>query len=202
MSRNSYAKLFAEAFGDESFLQEEQDDPNARPLGEHLVARGDSLLDDGDEAALKSELPGVDDARWTQFVRAMVCADCDAVSESNAVGMFQFMPRRLHDLGLVKNINRSTGPTKRTIYVAVFVPPLTASKFLKNPDEQYRAFSKSCRDYATKISDGEIKKDPGMSLSGALAILHRAGPKGLDTWASGERFPSTVSKFERIEGVF
>lgn len=164
------------------------------------IARGDSLVDDG-ESKLPSELPGIDDDEWTQFVTCMATGKSDGVSPSNALGLFEMMPRRLADLGLVKRLARSK-PAERTIWVAVFVPPMTSDKFLRNPQVQYRVFSKSMKDYSDRISGGEIVKPAPMSLSGALAILHRAGPKGLETWATGERFPSTQASYDRVAGVF
>lgn len=173
------------------------------------VARGDSLLDDGD-TPIKSEIPGVDDACWTQFVAGMITSKLTSVSDSNALGMFEMMPRRLADLGIVeklvrtrKEVTADDGAKRyRTIWVAVFVPPLTCEKFLKSPSEQCDAFNRSMKDYAAKIASGEIEKPEVMSLSGALAILHRCGPQGLKTWESGERFPTTQAAYDRVAGVF
>ena len=183
-----------------SFLAYDTDDlPRA---DNHLVARGDTFLDDGEEAQIKSELPDVDDACWTQFVRSMITAPLSAVSRSNALGLFEMTPRRLADLGAVKRLTRARSDEGRTIWVAVFVPPLSCEKFLKNPQTQYRVFGKSMRDYTNKISTGEIGRDPKMSLSGALAILHRCGPNGLETWKSGDRFPTTMMAYDRVAGIF
>jgi hypothetical protein len=170
----------------------------------HLVARGDTFLDDGEDKKIPSALPGVDDDAWTQFVREMAIAPLTSVSRSNALGMFAIMPRRLADFGLVKKLQRtqSANDPLRTIWVAVFVPPLTCEMFLKNPQVQYRVFGQSMRDYAKKMNDGSIERDPRMSLSGALAILHRCGPSGLETWKNGDRFPETMMTYDRVAGVF
>lgn len=195
---SQYVRVLQEAFGrddeGESFVHPEGD--------EHLVARGDMMLDEGEESALKSELPGVGDSEWTQFCRALICAKPSEVSPSNGLGMFSQTPRRLADLGMVKKLARTKSPSNRTIWVAVFVAPMTCSKFLSSPSKQYETFSRSTKNYADKIASGEIEKDPSMSLSGALAVLHRAGPSGLKTWESGERFEGTVSAFERVNGLF
>ncbi len=166
------------------------------------VARGDSFLDDGDEAQLRSPLDGVDDQRWTQFARGMVAARPGDVSPSNAVGMFLIMPRRLADLGLVRGTQRTRSPEGKTIYVAAFVPPLTCQRFLADPEIQYLVFCQSICDYDERMRSGEIERVPGMSRSGALAVLHRCGPHGMKTWAEGDRFPQTQAAFDRVEGIF
>ena len=166
------------------------------------VARGDLFLDDADAPALRSEISGVSDEHWSQFVRHMGNPELlSTVSESNALGMFQLMPRRLADLGIVTNVQRAKSPAGRTIWVAVFVPPMTCAAFLRSPQEQYRAFARSMRDYADRLQSGEVSRGM-LSLSGALAVLHRAGPRGLQTWTRGERFPATIAVHERVAGVF
>jgi hypothetical protein len=166
------------------------------------VARGDSFIDDGEDTSLPSEVDGVTDAQWTQFVRGMICAPLIAVSASNALGMFEIMPRRLADLGIVSKLARSKSPQGRTIWVAIFVPPLTCDRFLKSPQAQYGAFTDSMCDYVQKMDSGEIEKPSETSISGALAILHRAGPKGLSSWKSNNRFPSTEKSYNRVAGLF
>lgn len=165
-----------------------------------MIARGGSQLDETD-ANLPSMLPGVSDESWTEFVRRMAISRTDHVSESNALGMFEMMPRRLADLGLVEKLGRSK-KNKRTIWVAKFVSKLSSDKFLRSPQLQYDVFVRSIRDYARRIDDGEITKPTEMTMSGALAILHRCGPHGLKTWSENEQFPSTKSLYERAAGVF
>lgn len=151
---------------------------------------------------LSSILPGVSDEDWTEFVSAMATAELGKVSPSNALGMFEMMPRRLADLGLVEGIARTKSPAGKTIWVAVFAPPLTCDTFLRSLSIQYRVFCKSILDYFRRLESGEIEMLEDVSLSGALALLHRCGPSGLKTWASSERFPSTVATFQRANGVF
>lgn len=171
------------------------------------VARGDSFLDDGDEAQLKSQLPGVPDQNWTQFVRCLIVAEVTAVSDGNQLGMFALSPRRLRDLGYVTEPVRSTNKGK-TIWVCRFVPETpdedpsrTAEKFLRSRKKQYGAFSRSMQDYTDKMKSGEIDRGEE-SLSGALTVLHRAGPRGLETWRKGERFEGTVRLYSRTAGLF
>jgi hypothetical protein len=128
----------------------------------------------------------------------MAVAPLTAVSPSNALGSFEIMPRRLADFGLVKKLKRTKSKAGKTIYVAEFVSPLTCTMFLKSPQAQYKVFAKSMQEYADKIVSGDIKKDPKMSLSGALAVLHKAGPAGLN----GELFPSTKTLYDKVDGIF
>lgn len=174
----------------------------AADYGLDFVARGDSPLDEDEQRALSSQLPGVSDERWTQFVERMMTSKFDAVSDSNAVGAFEMMPRRLADLGLVERLARSKSPAGRIVYVAEFVPPMTSDRFLRSPEAQYDAFCASMRDYDARMSSGEIARDPSMSRSGALALLHRCGPKGLETWRAGERFDNTKKIYENTAGIF
>jgi hypothetical protein len=166
-----------------------------------LIARGDTMLDDVEVAAMPSELPGVSAEAWAAFVRGMSTAPAGAVSKANALGMFELTPRRLADLGLVKGLTRSRSG-QRTVWVAEFVAPMTSHRFLTNPRAQYAAFVKSMRDYADKIAAGELVKPADMSLSGALAILHRGGPRGLENWTAGERFAPTQAAYDRVSEVF
>jgi hypothetical protein len=201
-----YSRIFDEVFGydegiaEESFVHPVREEEPARG-DDYLVARGDSLLDDGEEACLKSALPGVSDEAWTSFVRCMATAPHDAVSDANTLGMFEMTPRRLEDLGIVKKLKRGKKSGK-TVWLAVFVPPMTCDGFLKSPEAQRKVFARSMQDYTKKMSAGEIKKDPAMSTSGALAILHKAGPGGLKMWASGDRFKATQEAYDRVSGLF
>lgn len=193
-----YSRIVDEVFG----LDPGTDEPLVREAGSQ-VARGDSLVDADDGAQLTSQLPDVPDDAWTQFVRAMIVAPLSSVSASNGLGLFDMTPRRLADLGIVRKLERSKSPTSgRTIWIAVFVRPLTCYQFLRSPTIQYGVFSSSNRDYAKKIANGEIEKSPETSLSGALAILHRAGPKGLEGWKRGQRFPTTILGHDKVSGLF
>ena len=166
-----------------------------------MIARGDTMLDEVAVCSLASELPGVSDEAWADFVHGMATRGTMDISEGNALGMFELTPRRLSDLGYVQGLQR-TSVGGRTMWVAKFVSPMTAAKFLRNPRAQYVAFTKSMKDYAEKISAKEIVKPEGMNLAGALAILHRAGPKGLETWGRGERFATTEMLYNRVAEVF
>jgi hypothetical protein len=165
--------------------------------------------------SLKSELEGVSDEAWTKFALAMKTAEPGTVSKSNAYGMFAIKPRRLADLGLIKNVtnvNTSREVGGQMLWVGEWVPgdgavPLTEEVFLKNPKLQYRAFVASMKRYVQGLRDGSIVKPDGghpkgMTLSGILAILHKCGPKGLKTWNTSERFETTTQLFEAANGIF
>ena len=170
------------------------------------VARGDDDLLLGEGAALPSELPGVPDAAWDAFARAMQTAKLSDVSEANAVGMFELTPRRLADLGIVEKLarRRRGEGNPAPVFTARFVPPMTAEKFLRDPDAQYRAFARSIADYDRRLASGEIAPpaDESLGRAGQLAVLHRAGPRGLLSWDRGERFPQTTLAAERARGLF
>ena len=181
------------------------------PKVSHAAAATRVRGDDGEGPSftLASELPGVSDEDWTKFVYAMRSAPVGAVSPSNGLGMFSLKPRRLEDLGLVMNLSSTRDPkTKRMIYVCDFIPPLTAKRFLSDPALQYKTFVRSMRDYASKLGEESVPKPDGgfpddMSMSGALAILHRCGPSGLKTWNDADRrFEDTVTLYEKTNGVF
>lgn len=165
------------------------------------LARGDSMLDD-DAWTLESPIVNVDNVQWTQFVQVMATAPLTAVSPSNALGTFEMPVRRLADLGIVTKLVRGKSPAKKTIWAATFKWPMTSKKFLKSIDLQYDAFVKSMVDYVHRLEAGDIVKAPSMSLSGALAILHRAGPNGLSNWERGMRFEATEKLYNKVGGVF
>lgn len=148
---------------------------------------------------LKSEIVGVSDARWTAFVRSLKTASPGSVSRWNALGMFEMKPRRLVDLGLMSNPGKVRAEGSRTVWVAEWVAPITERTFLQNPRIQYRALVVSMQRYAAAITE----LPTGLSLSGALAVLHRCGPQGLATWSdSGKKFPATVELVARANGIF
>jgi hypothetical protein len=159
------------------------------------------MLDEVTVCALASELPGVTDEAWADFVRGMATRGATDISEGNALGMFELTPRRLADLGYVEGLQR-TCVRGRTMWVAKFKGKMTSAKFLRNPRAQYAAFVKSMKDYADKISAGVIRKPEGMTLAGALAILHRGGPNGLQNWERGERFATTEMLYNRVAEAF
>lgn len=186
----------------DAFAPQKEDAPSC------AVARGDV----GDWAeSCASEIAGVSDEAWSRFVEAMKTAPLGEVSSSNALGMFELTPRRLADLGVMSSrLRRTKSPiTKKTIWTGWFLKdgkidrtPASADAFLRSPWRQYDAFAASMRDYASRIASGAVAVPDGVSLAGALAILHRAGPRGLENWSAGNRFKATEALYERARGAF
>jgi hypothetical protein len=164
------------------------------------VARGDVAVN----VEQRSPLPGVADAAWTRFVCVCATAPIRHVSASNAYGMFEMFPRRLADFGLMTNLSRTRSSSGRVVWKGDFVPPLTTERFLLSPRAQYRAFCLSIVDYAEQMARGDIKVSAavGLTMSGVLALLHRSGPQGVDSWIKGKCFEATRSLVERAQGVF
>ena len=160
-----------------------------------------SLLAKGDipttNTLIKSVLNGVSDETWTEFVHALSTQDLSTISDSNSYGCFEMRPRRLADLGLMVELKR-TKKGKREVYEGVFTTPLTKQKFLSNPIVQYNAFASSIEKFDANLPDVLPK---GLSRSGALAVLHRAGPSALKAWERN-KMPSTVAFLQRANKIF
>lgn len=167
-----------------------------------MIARGNPLV--GTAAPLPSPLPDVSDEAWTRFVHLCAQAPLRSVSASNALGMFEMFPRRLADLKLVENLRRTKAKSGRTVWTGRFVAPMTAEAFLTHPRTQYRVFCLSMIDYAKQITNGSIVVSPtcGLTMSGVLALLHRCGPRGVESWMKGDTFETTRQFVERAQGVF
>lgn len=157
-----------------------------------------------DDRVLKSELAGVSNEAWTEFVFAMKVQALDMVSPSNGLGMFDLRFKRLADLGLVENLHYKRDIiTNRSVQVADWVLPLTKEAFLKSASAQYRVFTTSMRAYYGEICSGKLRLISGMSPSGALAILHRGGRAALAKWGDPEeQFESTRELYRATKGVF
>lgn len=156
---------------------------------------------------LESPLTGVPDEAWTRFVQEMKVADLSAVSEGGELGMFALKPRRLADIGLMRNIAAARSRNGKLSWGGDFAPPLTRDAFLSSPADQYAAFIASAQKYVEALAAGELPlPEDGlpdeMTLSGALAVLHRCGPSGLRNWCGAERFPATERLYARTNGIF
>lgn len=152
---------------------------------------------------LPSPISHVPREAWTTFCRAMQTQRLGQVSESNSLGLFELKPRRLGDLGLVDRLSLTRASNGRMVWVGSFKPPLSAKAFLTNPLLQYNSFVQSMVSYMREIRNGSIVLPDGMSLSGALAILHRCGPKGIVNWHQEKgRFPDTKAAYERAKDIF
>lgn len=149
---------------------------------------------------LESPIESVSNQAWTEFVRVMITAPIGAVSASNCLGAFAMPPRRLKELGMLENLARTKSKrSKRTIWATSSAHDQDrAMEFLKSLSLQFRLFTKSMKEYASKIEKDELKLPRDSTLSGALALLHRAGVAGLE----GERFPATQAAWEHANGIF
>lgn len=149
---------------------------------------------------LESPIESVSNQAWTEFVRVMLTAPIGAVSASNCLGAFAMAPRRLKELGVLENLKRTKSKrSKRTIWATSNVRDQDrATEFLKSLAVQHRYFVLSMKKYASSFEKDELKLPRDCTLSGALAILHRAGVAGL----TGERFPATQAAYEKANGIF
>jgi len=209
MYEEAYGRRYGEQPGDvEQPDVEAQLDAAEQPEGEQPAEQSEDVSGDDLPFVIKSELPNVSDAAWTRFALAMKTSAVGAVSDSNSLGMFEMRPRRLADLDLVINLSCTRSKDGRVIWVGEFIPPLSAKLFLTNPEIQYQTFVKSMKNYVDGLRSGSIPKPDGgkpegVTLSGVLAILHRAGPNGLKNWNDeSTRFENTVKLFEKANEIF
>lgn len=153
-------------------------------------------------STLASPLPGVSAEAWERFYRLLAVQPDNAVSRSGGLGSYDLRPRRLVEIGIGCNL-RSIRTDRRgaRVYVCDFVAPLTREKFLSNPVTQYCALSRSMVAYHRALAEGDIARPEGLSLAGALALLHVGGRGGLKAWPDN-LFPKTHALLERVRGVF
>lgn len=153
---------------------------------------------------LKSELPGISDVAWTAFAQAMKTSEPGTVSVKNTYGMFEMRPRRLVDVGVMENLRRTKAANGKTVWTGDWRGRITEKEFLSSTRVQYIVFSTSMRLYASDIDNGalDVSGAEDLTLSGALAVLHRCGPSGLRSWAEGKRFSDTIDLVQRTNGIF
>lgn len=155
-------------------------------------------------AVLPSEIEDVSDEDWTKWVQAMKVGEPTTITDSGALGLFGIKPRRLEDLGLMKNVE-PFNERRRMKWDGDWVPPMTREAFLGNPSIQYRLLAISTRLYCQALADGEIRwpNSDDVTLSGALALLNKCGPRVLEDWAdASRRKPSTEELFKATNGLF
>ena len=164
-------------------------------------------------ATLASPLPGVPAEAWERFAQELalmpdprdpaklVPRPMGAVSESGGLGAYDMRPRRLVELGLGRNL-RSVHPKPggARFHICDFVLPLTQDAYLGNPLTQYLALTRSMKRYHADLVSGALPRPEGVSLGGALAILHRGGRGALTAWP--DLFPDTRALCERARGAF
>jgi hypothetical protein len=154
-------------------------------------------------------LNGVSDAQWIGFVRACTSGDARTVTPSCRLGMFGLTVRRLCDLGAMER-PRLVELRGSKVWSADWRRPATLADFLDDSFVQYSYFAESIRRYAAceEIVSfaGRDVDGARASLSGLLAVAHRAGQAGLSKWvvrpAERRKFQTTTEHFRRANELF
>jgi len=152
------------------------------------------------EGSFPCPIDGVEQDAWERFVRACATGKrLGAVSETNALGIFELRPRRLADLGILRNLRRTQpgehGP--KAIWIGCFVDAAFGVQLRKRFEVQYQVFCASVREHADRLMSGALKRPESLTLSGALAALHRAGEGALERLN-----PKTAALVESANGLF
>lgn len=147
-----------------------------------------------------SPLPGVSKEAWDRFAKALEVQSNTAVSESGGFGTYDIRPRRLVELGICTNPRLVNKHKERSVYECDFKPPWTKEKFLADLMAQCNAFKQSMVLYHKDLASGVIEKPEGVSISGALAILHIGGRGALKAWP--DLFDNTRARYEAANGAF
>lgn len=175
-------------------------------LGEELSKKAEAarevLVKTG---KLASPIEGVSDDAWTNFTRQMKSANPEDIDAKGNVGMFAMTVRRLTDLGVFKDPKKVGG-----VWNANWQIP--REKLLSNPKLQYKLFEKSMVGHVGLIKN---KLDKGIAieiggknatLSGLLAVAHRAGAEGMNKWIDDPnqraKFPNTTAVYVAMNGIF
>lgn len=138
--------------------------------------------------------------QWEAFKRILDVQPIGAISESGGLGAFDMRPRRLVELGYATNLRTTRTGTGRQIHVCEFAGKITQAGFLADPEMQHTAFKQSMKLYHALLLDGRLKRPDGVSVAGALAILHRGGRGALEAWPS--LFSDTRDLFEKVKELF
>lgn len=155
-------------------------------------------------------VPTLTRKQWLDFVKLHANGNPKTVTPSFRLGVFEMTVRRLCDLGAMKN-PRVVRFRDRQVWDAEWCNPATLSAFQRDPLGQYALFAESIRRYAEedaiKAAVGAEVDGVKLTLSGALAVAHRAGLPGLASWIAKPRDRSrftnnTTSYFQRGNGLF
>ena len=147
-------------------------------------------------AGPESPLRGVNDAQWSRFVAVLEVQPIGAVSDSGGLGAYDIRPRRLVELGRATNLRYVQAPSGRWIHVCDF----DGERFLADPIAQYSVLSRSISLYYAALKGGELQMPKDVSLSGALAILHRGGRGAFKAYP--DLFDNTRSLYEAAKEIF
>ena len=146
--------------------------------------------------AAKSPLVSATPAQWKRFLLIMGTKPIRSKSESGGMGSFDIRPRRLGELGVMKDLHRGEGGK----WTGTFAAPYSEASFNVS-QAQVEIFEKSMAKYEIEIREGRLAKPTGVSMSGALAILHCGGEGALSSWPA-KAFKNTRETFNRANGIF
>ncbi len=177
------------------------------------LARKSAVI--GEVRALPSPWKDVPDAAWTSFVQAMSVGKPNEINPKGFFGVFQIGVRRLCDLGVMtaakaRNARTPNGGITR-IWDGTWLIP--RERFLADPAFQYKIFVKSMDLYRNVIAEKykqviglEIEPGKTATLSGLLAVAHKAGSEGMHKWlTSGDirkKFPWVTVAYDRVNKIF
>lgn len=182
-------------------------------LAAAISKRYNGLLVERSTYTYRSPFPKVPDAKWTRFVNCSKTASPYLVTASFNFGLFGFGVRRLCDLRLMSKPQQIEFKGKR-VWSADWVAPWTLKRFLVDTASQYRLFVASNVDYGSRIvltpklrqCLGAVIDGQKVTLSGLLAVCHKAGFVGAQSWVGSQRdrqkFAATTAAFNRCNGIF
>jgi hypothetical protein len=161
------------------------------------------------QESINVPIEGITRNSWLTFVKTSVNGNPRTITPNFRLGAFEMSVRRLADLGYM------VGPKQvryngHSVWDADWVAPLSLRAYLADGLKQYETYAESVRLYADapellSLVDRTIDDKPA-TMSGLLAVAHRAGLHGLTTWASAreerERFNHTTEFFTRANGLF
>jgi hypothetical protein len=177
----------------------------------------DELTPTPERSKVNVPIATVTPEQWVSFVRLFVGPN--TVTKQYRYGVFGMTVRRLVDLGVMRNlraIHQKGGPQRgepSIVWSAEWAPqdpPVSLKAFIGQPMWQYSLFAESMSRYATTpaVRDcvGVTVDDTTATLSGVLAVSHRAGAKGLKSWLKKEKeradFAHTSDCYRRANGLF
>lgn len=182
-------------------------------LAAAISKRYNGLLVEGSTFTYRSPFPGVPDAKWTRYVNCSKAAGPGVVTAAFCFGLFLFAVRRLCDLQVMRQPKQIDFRGKR-VWSADWVAPWTLKRFLADSAGQYKLFVASNVDYAARIAltpslravVGKVIDNHKVSLSGLLAVCHRAGFTGAQGWVANAKdrvkFAATTAAFQKCNGIF
>ena len=149
---------------------------------------------------LPSPIAGVSAESWKRYYSAFEIQPVDAISASGGYGSFDLRPRRLVELNYARNLGTKVTDNGRHIQTCEVILPWTERRCLGNFLAPYAAFARSNLMYYQALSSGQLEKPAEMSMSGALAILHRGGRGALKNHEN--LFSDTRALYEKARDIF